>query len=155
MRRLPLETARTRLTVIWCTGAGIVFVILVLESILGPKFRKDLQQLWAWFVPTVVPSLALMLGVLGADALTNDPVQRSVKAPFYKIAAGLSLFYLGILILTVALEPFSPLPGMQLFTVSNFWLSPIQGLVVAAIGVLFTSQERGGSGANTDGTKTH
>lgn len=141
MQRITLESARTRLMVVWSIGAALVFVVLMLESILSNKFSTHLQELWAWFVPTVVPSLALMLGVVGADALAEHSERRTVKRPFFLIAAGLSAFYLSILSLTVFLEPFSQRQGMDLFTVSNFWLTPIQGLVVAAIGVLFTSQE--------------
>ena len=47
------------------------------------------------------------------------------------------------------LAPFSPMQGMELFTMSNYWLSPVQGLVVAAITVLFTSHERGGTASKT------
>ena len=139
---LPLETARNTLATAWFAGSGGILLVLIVQSILG-KYEDDLQKVWAWFVPTVVPSLSLMLGVIAADALggTTDP--RNVKVAFFRLARTLSYFYLSILGLTILLEPYSPTPGVELFTLSNYWLGPVQGLVVAAVGALFTTQERG------------
>lgn len=141
--KLRLEDARHALAYIWFGGAAVVFLILMVQSILG-KYRDQLQEAWAWFVPTVVPTLALMLGVIGADALTTRSDVRRVKRPFFVLARGLSIFYLVILLLTILLEPFAPTPGIQLLMLSNYWMTPIQGLVVAAIGVLFAAQEKEG-----------
>lgn len=139
---LPLEQCRNRLAWIWFAGSGFSFVILVLESILRKTLQGSLQELWSWFVPTVVPSLALMLGVIGADALVQPGEGRQVKAPFFKMARILSIGYLSILAITIVLEPFSAAGSpLGLFVISNYWLTPIQGLVVAAIGVLFAAQE--------------
>lgn len=134
-----LERARNQLATIWFVGGGILLVVLVVQSILG-KY-ESLQEVWAWFVPTVVPSLSLMLGVIAADALAGTGDVRTVKVPFFHFSRGLSLFYLGLLAVTIFLEPFSPTPGMQLFTLSNYWLTPTQGLAVAAIGAVFATQE--------------
>ena len=83
-----------------------------------------------------------MLGVIGATALQAGYDKRLVKAFFFNLSRALAVFYLVILLLTMLLAPFSKLQGMELFTVSNYWLAPIQSLVVAAITVLFTSHER-------------
>jgi cytochrome bd-type quinol oxidase subunit 2 len=138
---IPLEQARNSLAKVWFIGAGIVFFILVLQSILG-KYEGSLQEVWAWFVPTVLPTLALMLGVIGASALTEDQDRRKVKEFFFTLSKYLSLFYLLILTATILLEPFSNTPGIKLYNLSNYWLGPIQGLVVAAISVLFASQDK-------------
>jgi len=137
----PLESARNSLAKIWFIGSGIVFLILMVQSILG-KYESSLQEVWAWFVPTVLPTLALMLGVIGAGALMPDQDKRKVKQFFFSLSKYLSLFYLLILTLTILLEPFSNIPGIKLYNLSNYWLSPIQGLVVAAISVLFASQDK-------------
>jgi cytochrome bd-type quinol oxidase subunit 2 len=139
--RISLDQSRSRLANLWFAGAGGVFVVLIIQSILG-KYEGQLQEVWSWFVPTVVPTLALMLGVMGAAALKNEREKHTVKRSFFRLARTLSLFYLVVLMLIVLLEPFSATPGIKLYTLSNYWLTPIQGLVVAAIGVLFTSQEK-------------
>jgi len=138
---IPLEQARNSLAKVWFIGAGLVFLILVVQSILG-KYEGSLQEVWAWFVPIVVPTLSLMLGVMGATALTEGGDKRRVKNFFYKLSSQLSLFYLSILTATILLEPFSNTPGVKLYSLSNYWLGPIQGLVVAAISILFASQDK-------------
>src|SRR5947209_6625120 len=90
---VALEQARNSLSVIWFIGAGFIFFILVLQSILG-KYEGTLQEVWAWFVPTVLPTLALMLGVIGASALIEDQDRRRVKKFFFRLSRYLSLFYL-------------------------------------------------------------
>jgi cytochrome bd-type quinol oxidase subunit 2 len=138
---LPLDTARSHLTAIWLIGGGLMFAILVLQSILG-KYGGQMQQAWSWFIPTIMPTLSLMLGVIGASALgQKDP--RNVRRDFYNIARWLSIAYLTVLALTILLEPFSPMKDpTELFTVSNYWLTPLQGLVVGVIGVLFTANQK-------------
>jgi hypothetical protein len=138
--RTPLEQARNSLAVIWFVGAGLAFLLLATQSILG-RWGSSLQEVWAWFVPTIGPTLALMLGVIGATAIQEQQEERTVKSFFLGLSKGLSAFYLIVLLLTMLLEPISPMGGMKLFSVSNYWLSPLQSLVVAAITVLFTSQE--------------
>lgn len=139
-----LEAARNSLAKIWFIGSGFVFLLLVVQSILG-KYETSLQEVWAWFVPTVLPTLALMLGVIGAGALMQDQDKRKVKAFFFSLSKYLSLFYLLILSATILLEPFSNTPGIKLYNLSNYWLGPIQGLVVGAISVLFASQDKDAS----------
>jgi cytochrome bd-type quinol oxidase subunit 2 len=138
--KTPLPDARHGLSLVWFTGAGIAFGAVMLQSIMG-HYGDSLQEVWSWFTPTVFPTSALMLGVIGAAALQSDEDQRKVKVFFYKLSRYLAVFYLSVLLLTVLLEPFSKMEAIKLYSVSSYWLSPLQGLVVAAITVLFTSQE--------------
>src|SRR5436853_5848 len=102
---MPLEEARSALFVIWTIGGGLALVILMLQSMFG-RYGAQLQTVWSWFIPTVVPSISLMLGVLGATALVSkstDP--ESVRRFFFQVARYLSFFYLCILLITIAIEP--------------------------------------------------
>lgn len=146
--RTPLDDARNSLTVVWFVGAALSFILLAAQSIMG-KFQNSLQDVWGWYTPTVFPTSALMLGVIGATALQAGYDKRVVKTFFFRLSRALCAFYLLILLLTMLLAPFSPMQGMELFTMSNYWLSPIQSLVVAAITVLFTSHERAGATSKT------
>jgi hypothetical protein len=138
--RIPLDEARWELARIWFWGSGALFAIVVVQSILG-KYEDSLQDVWSWFVPNVLPTLSLMLGVIGASALAEDADKRRVKRPFFGFAKGLSVAYLGVLAATIVLEPFSATPGIKLYTLSNYWLGPLQGLAAAAIGVVFARSE--------------
>jgi hypothetical protein len=146
--RIPLDSARNSLTVVWFVGAALSFILLTAQSIFG-RFEDSLRDVWGWYTPTVFPTSALMLGVIGATALQPGYDKRVVKTFFFKLSRALAVFYLLILLLTMLLEPISPKHGMDLFTESNYYLSPIQGLVVAAITVLFTSHERGSTAPKT------
>jgi hypothetical protein len=136
---LSLAAARTLITRTWLIGAGFSALILVITSIL--RGRADAaREVWSWFLPLVLPTLGLMMGVLGAAAMTTRE-NTLLRKSFVDIAFWLSLAYLSILSLTILLEPLSPLRGADLHGMSNYWMGPFQGLVVAALGYLFTSDE--------------
>lgn len=138
---MDLDSARTKLLVIWLSGGGFLFLILTLQSIFG-RYGTELQSVWSWFIPNVLPTLSLMIGVIGATALSpaaNQP--KRVKRSFFRISLALSFFYLTLLALTIMLEPFTKTPVLELYASSNYFLGPIQGLTVAALGVLFVTQD--------------
>jgi hypothetical protein len=142
MPRMPLEESRAALSKLWFSGSLLPFLVLVVQSTLG-KFSDHLQEVWAWFIPTVLPTLSLMVAVLGSAALGEDD-PRLVRKDFFHLAQKLSLAYIGLLSVTILIEPFSPLEGIKLLTASNYWLTPMQGLVVAALSVLFTTAKSRG-----------
>ena len=136
---LPASRVRTTLARIWLSGAGSLALLLVVTSIL--RGRADAaREVWSWFLPLVLPTLGLIVGVLGAAARTQKE-EALVRKSFADIATGLSVGYLAIVALTVLLEPLSPIRGADLHGMSNYWLGPLQGLVVAALGYLFTSKQ--------------
>jgi hypothetical protein len=138
--RIDLERARALIAKIWFTGAGLCFALVMFQSITG-RFEGVGQEIWAWFTPTVVPTLGLIIGVLASTAL-EDYSGRTVKRFFYHAAVGLSLAYLIILLLTMLLEPIAGTHNMDYYHFSNYWLTPVQGLVVAALGALFNSRKK-------------
>ena len=134
---LTLEAARTTLSYVWFIGAGILFFVLVIQSLLG-KFDTDTQQVWSWFVPCVLPTLSLIISVLGAGALgAGDP--RPLRHGFFALTVGLSAMYLLVLATTIAVASFRS-PTVAILSISNSYLSPLQGVVVAAIGFIFISK---------------
>jgi len=134
---LALERARSRLSAVWFIGSGVTFFLLMIQSLVG-KFGSDTQQVWSWFVPSVVPTLSLMISVLGASAL-GQAEKRRVQFTFYRIALWLTIAYLLVLFATLIAASARP-PAIDTLLLSNAWLGPLQGLVVAAIGFLFISK---------------
>lgn len=137
--QIQQEEVRRQLSRLWFIGSGIIFGIVVLQAILG-RYGQNIDVAFSWFVPTTLPTLSLMLGVIGAAAMSPQE-RRSVKYSFYELAWWISFAYLTVLFLTLALEPFSPFPILELLKYSNYWLSPIQGLAVAAMSFVFASQK--------------
>jgi hypothetical protein len=138
--RVELDRARRRAAIIWFAGGGVCFVLMILQSIFG-RFAGFAQEMWAWFTPTIVPTLSLIIGVLASTA-SEDDSGRTVKKFFYHASIGISIAYLVVLLLTMLLEPLAGMNNMAYFKFSNFWLSPMQGLVVAALGALFNSRKK-------------
>jgi hypothetical protein len=173
--RLPLDTARSNLAKLWFAGSAVVFVLLVLQSF-GTAYHGRLAEVWGWAFPTVLPTLSLILSVLGAAAIgpetpSNGPKNEIVvRRDFYRITFWLSTVYLVLILGTVLAEPVlvyvhSPTvsadqvmkadsagggtaatqvpAAADVLKLSNLWLGPFQGLVVAAIGTLFFTKKAG------------
>lgn len=135
--RLRLSEARGVISKIWFCGSGLAGLVLVLLSIL--RGQADVaRETWSWFLPLVLPTLGLILGVLGAAALTSQR-EAYVRRSYFDLAKYLSLAYFILMLLVIFMEPLSPLKGTALYGVSNYWMGPFQGLVTAAIGYLFAS----------------
>jgi hypothetical protein len=140
---LSLDTVRARLSAVWLGGAGIIFVLLVVQSLLG-RYENKTQDAWGWLLPTIMPTLGLIVTVLGYTAL--DPVfsQSIVRRNFFRVAIWLSVLYLLLILLTIAVQPFvarDANAAVELMHTSQLWLGPFQGLVASSLGVLFVSKK--------------
>ena len=139
---IPMDSVRNRLATVWLAGAGLVVIVVVLESLLD-RFDDKTQDAWGWLLPTIMPTLGLIITVLGYTAL--DPVFSSsvVRKTFFRIAMVLSIAYLGLVALTVLIAPFAVTTGAEMVNLmhtSNLWLGPGQSLVASALGVLFVTK---------------
>jgi len=138
---VPLDQVRSRLAWIWLAGGGLIVIILVLQSLLG-RFQGTVQEVWGWALPTIVPTLGMIVSVLGYTALDPSQSKIEVRQDFYKLSWVLSLAYLFLVSLTILMQPLTPYEPIQLMRMSNLWLGPAQGLVASALGVLFVSKKQ-------------
>ena len=139
--RILLDEARWGLAKVWFPWAFALFALIVVQSIIG-RYGSRVQEAWSWFLPTVLPTLSLMVGVLGAGAMQEQDDARKVRGNFFAMARWMSVGYLAVLSLTILLQPFSSTGVIESYMLSNYWLAPLQGIVGGAIGLLFTSQQR-------------
>lgn len=149
---IRLETARWRLAVIWFPGCGVLFLILVAQSI-GGAYGDQLQRAWGWALPNFLPTLALMVSVFAADALRPLDVNETVtyvRKPFCVLAIGLSVFYILMILVSLGAQllagqfidaPDLATARLEFLDMSNIWLAPLQGIVVLSLGVLFFLKE--------------
>ncbi len=138
--RIDLDRARNRLVLVWGIGAFAVVILVIIQSIIG-RFEGFVQEFWGWFTPTIFPTLGLMFGVLGSTAFEDDE-GRTVKKFFFIAAMVMSIGYLVVLLITLLLEPLAGTHDMKYFNLANYWLAPVQALVVAAVGALFNSRKK-------------
>src|ERR1700723_898212 len=146
-----LEDVRTTLSRVWMIGAGLVFIVLVVQSLIG-VYADLTEDAWGWFLPTILPTLTMILTVLTYTALDPTMTGFVVRKTFASTATWLSIFYLLVVSLTFVTQPFifSSLASQKeraaaaitLMRMSNLWLGPLQGLVASALGVLFVSKHK-------------
>ncbi len=141
LRTIQLDRVRWSLAKLWFSLAGIIFLILILQSIFG-KYSAKVEEVWGWALPTILPTLSLIITVLGASALEKERDETYVRRNYYRITFWLSLAYLMLILAIILIEPFTTREPVELMQLSSLWLGPFQGLVASAIGVLFFTKER-------------
>jgi hypothetical protein len=125
---------------LWFVGGGILFLVLIVQSLLG-RYADKTTDAWSWFLPTVMPTLSLIIGVLVAEALGRNPTVKSADRFLYRFTLALSAAYLIVVFLVFGLKPFTSVGPIELMNESNLWLGPLQGLVAAALGAFFVKAE--------------
>jgi hypothetical protein len=55
------------------------------RSVLG-HFENRSQEVWSWALPTIMPTLSLIVTVLGADALKSKDADVTVRKSFLVLA---------------------------------------------------------------------
>ena len=137
--RLSLQSCRSRLVGLWFAGALVLFLILF-GALVGGKYGTQWPRTWKWFVPTVAPSLGLILSSVVAASQSPDE-GATVSRLLYRLAQGLSLFYLLLLLFVMLAAYASAATALTLMDSSPIWLGLIQGLVATALGALFSSKQ--------------
>jgi hypothetical protein len=142
--QLDFETCKRRLAVLWLLAAGFITTLLVLGSVLG-KFQMDgvdkTMLAWQWFLPTLVPTLSVMVTMVVFDARRQSVKQWKVDAFYYRLTRNLSSFYFTIVFIVYAAVVLPDVPNMRAFDTSNWFLPPLQGLLSSSLGVFFLERE--------------
>jgi hypothetical protein len=149
--KISLETARYKLATIWFPACGVLFLIMAIQTLMG-AYGADASKAWGWALPNFLPTLALMISVFAAGALQPDsPDKMQVRRSFFRLSAWLSIFYIAVLFLVILAPVALTLMGKQAPTVdarisameqASIFTGPLQGLVIAAIGVLFFLKDK-------------
>ena len=138
---ISTKKCKRGLATLWLSIGLFLFLIMIVQS-LGGKYGEKAEEAWKWFLPTLLPTLLLIVGVLVADATSASKTGRRVDRFVFQIAFGLSLLYLLLVAVTLFYQPFSRQTPLQFMSLSNLWLGPFQGLVAAALGAFFTEAEK-------------
>lgn len=139
--KISSKASRKKLAILWIVGGLILFFVLILQSVFG-RFGDKTEAAWSWFLPTLMPTLSLILGVLTLDATSGGSEGKMVDRFFFRLACWLSAIYLIVVGMTLFLQPFTQTPLLELMARSNLWLGPLQGLAAAVLGIFFVKGER-------------
>lgn len=136
---MSLNRAKWLIGGVWVLGGGAIGLLLAAQSLFN-HYGQRVDEVWAWFLPTVMPTLSLIVAVLVSDfhaAGGPGGSPQPVVGPWLWLALGLSIIYLMLVaaaVLVPAVRQVSPLETMHH---SNLWLGPFQGLTLAALGAFF------------------
>jgi hypothetical protein len=138
--RQPFALCQQKLATIWFVGSGFIVLLVVAES-LGHIYGTSVKEAWSWLVPNIIPTLTLMIGVL-ATGTKNQAMQATAAKIAYRLSAGISVFYLLLVVVAIVLWPATKMKPLDLMNLSTLWLNPVQGLVGISIGGFFGSRKR-------------
>lgn len=136
---LTMQTARKRLAVVWFVGGGVSFVVLLFVSFFADTL--DLAGLWDWFLPAIVPNLSLIIGVLVLAHRQPGAADHAVDDFLFRLAFGLSLLYVLLLLLPLVFFPLTGKSLPDLIDISRLWLAAVQGLATGVLGAFFVRQD--------------
>ncbi len=139
---ISIVTCRKRLALLWFTGSFVIFILLVAQSLFG-KYGEEAEEVWSWFLPTIMPTLSLIAGVFVVDLTISKDLEKKVDRFIFRLAFGLSVVYILLVLSTLLVQPLTRFAPLELMKRSNLWLGPVQGLVAAVLGVFFVKSERG------------
>lgn len=142
---MTIRNAMWRLAIIWLVGSGAIFLVLGVQS-LRDYYEPKTDLAWGWFLPTVMPTLSLIVATLVREHRAGT-ASVSDLGPFdlglYRLAYSLSCFYMVVIAVSVLVYPLmtTTTPPLEVMQRSNLWLGPLQGLTVAALGFLYGSNK--------------
>lgn len=138
--RMDLLDGQRKLLVIWLLGTAPALLIVLARTF---QNSNEIEKVWSWLLPSVMPTLSLVLGTYAATALTEVQQPRSVDVLFFRVSVALSLAYLAIISIAICVYPFSAPPATKILDKVSLVMGPVQGLVSACLGVFFISNSQG------------
>ncbi len=137
---ISTRIAQKKLMILWCLGGLLVFLILIIRTV-GNEYGSKVDDAWSWFLPTVIPTLSLMITVAIVDFTQTSSEDKQSDRFLYRLAFWLSFVYLLLVFFTIL----DPMPSgndpIEFMKESNLWLGPLQGLVAAILGAFFVKSK--------------
>ena len=115
-------TGNKSFTLIWWIWGGALISAMVVFSVLLPLFGEDVRGAWEWFMPNLLPPMALVGGISYQQARHPKPQKANDgRSPSRFAAFALSILYLLLLTISVGgtLMVEDPLESLR---TANLWL---------------------------------
>ncbi|SMO80034.1 hypothetical protein [Gracilimonas mengyeensis] len=130
-----------RLAAAWTIGFALLFGLLLLQTLMGAYGDRS-EEAWNWLLPTIMPTMLLIYGVLFSDLSGGVFETESVKKFLYRLTLWLSVFYLLIVSLHIIIPSLFSFPRLGTMSQSHIYMGPLQGLVGIAIGYFFGNKQK-------------
>src|SRR5687767_15106521 len=139
---LPLQHCQKRLLLLWLIGSIPAVLLMISRSIIGSSYSGREDAVWAWFTPSIMPTLALIIGSYAATAVLTKkkaPKNHLADPLFFYVAMGVSGFYLFLVNTIVIIQPFLDAPALVTMQRAGLFLGVVQGFGTACLGVFFVT----------------
>jgi hypothetical protein len=152
---LSMRECQFKLALLWLGIAAVLFLIMILQTFQDRYLVPE--QAWSWFVPTLIPTISVIVGGIVHSASTAGK-DFEVEARIYDLAFLLSVAYLVLVAASVLLAgPYQVKHGGNVqawLQMSKLWLTPLEAPVGIALGVFFTSSRPSSAAAARGGEVT-
>ncbi len=150
MKKVDFYQSRKKLLTHWIVASLVIFVTYFVVARMG-RFGPSEGEVWSWLFQFILPPLSLMIGVL-IVTVTQPPATQEIDAFFFRLALGMSYFFLLLIFLSAFLVPFMHLqananlivteqiPLIKSFKSYDSILIPVQGLSTLTLGLFFSKK---------------
>jgi hypothetical protein len=143
-REINMATCQRILAIVWFIPSAALFGIFVIQTILG-RYGDQVGDAWNWLLPTIMPTLSLVIGALVTVELNRDQSRRTYSKFMLILTSCISVVYLASVSVVVLFQPISPRSPLDSMRQANLWLGPLQGLVAGAMGAFFAKSSPSGA----------
>jgi hypothetical protein len=137
--RVSVVKSQRRLLIVWASLGGLGLIIVLIQTSPSGAYHSNASDVWEWFLPTVVPTVSLILGTLVAQARTPEP-DATVELFYYRLAVWSSAVYLALVVTLLLMYAQSPTPVADLKSTSRL-VTALYGVVGIALGTFFVSKK--------------
>jgi len=64
---LPMSSCKRALLLLWLFLGGGALLLLLFRAVIAGAYGQASEDVWAWFLPNIIPTLSLMIGVVVMD----------------------------------------------------------------------------------------
>lgn len=151
MKTISFQQARKNILMVWLLMSAAIFIIFLIQTLLN-RYTSHVKEVWQWVFQYMLPAITLMLGVLIAQMRATASAAKA-DIFYYRLALGISWFFLGLLFLSSMIVPLIHTQQnqqlaigdqkniLEAFKTYDNILLPIQGVVMLCLGLFFTKQE--------------
>jgi hypothetical protein len=139
--KISMDKAKKIISLPWFIISGLLFTVIFFQSLIG-FYGEKVNDVWSWFLPTVLPTLSLIISVIVSDAITVEKELKKVNYFVFIISLIVSIFYLLSISVVILGGPIFGFTLLGIMKVSNFGLSPLLGVVTLCLGVFFIKKEK-------------
>ena len=143
---LPMSSCKRALLLLWLFLGGGALLLLLFRAVIAGAYGQASEDVWAWFLPNIIPTLSLMIGVVVMDDLqrrkANAAETKLASGFLFRLGFGLSLVYLFLILSVIVsdalMNEIDDPTILDLTKQFSYLMGPFQGIIAASLGAFFT-----------------